>query len=250
MNVNYNEISIEPQRVPKTMAVLSDEQVYAHTLRALVVDAVPYVEVCMARRLSEVSDLLRTRPISILITTAILPDGDVIDLLYSANRAKVAPDSVLLVASGVNEWLLWCASVLKVSAIWDPKAQSGDEFQTLVRGLCQARYVTTKSLVNASSRVRMLTQVEQLVLSIIGDGCDDQTASRVLQLKPATIQSVRRDLHRKLGVAHRGELISRAIQLGYVRFTSAGVNRPGFALLLEHCRQIGACLKAKVPYES
>jgi hypothetical protein len=42
---------------------------------------------------------------------------------------------------------------------------------------------------------------------------------------------VRRGLHRKLGVQHRGELVRVAAQKGFVRFTPDGVERPGFALL-------------------
>ena len=69
------------------------------------------------------------------------------------------------------------------------------------------------------------------MLSVIGDGCDDLAAAGQLGLSPATISTVRRALHRKLGVQHRGELVRMAAQKGYVRFTPAGVERPGFGLL-------------------
>jgi DNA-binding NarL/FixJ family response regulator len=82
-----------------------------------------------------------------------------------------------------------------------------------------------------SALFRILTAFEQLVLSVIGDGCDDVEAARRLGLSPSTISTVRRGLHRKLGVQHRGELVRVAAQQGFVRFTPDGVERPGFALL-------------------
>ena len=82
-----------------------------------------------------------------------------------------------------------------------------------------------------SSIFRLLTTFEQLVLSVVGDGSDDNTAARELGLSPATVSTVRRKLHRKLGVQHRGELVRVAAQNGFVRFTPAGVTRPGFSML-------------------
>jgi DNA-binding CsgD family transcriptional regulator len=82
-----------------------------------------------------------------------------------------------------------------------------------------------------AARFRQLTAFEQVVLSVVGDGCDDIEAARRLSLSPATISTVRRGLHRKLHVQHRGELVRLAAQAGFVRFTPEGVERPGFGLL-------------------
>jgi hypothetical protein len=66
---------------------------------------------------------------------------------------------------------------------------------------------------------------------MIGDGSDDTTAAQKLKVSPATIGTVRRHLHRKLCVQHRGDLVRAAVQHGFVRFTPVGVVRPGFAIL-------------------
>ena len=62
-------------------------------------------------------------------------------------------------------------------------------------------------------------------------------AASKLGLSPATIGTVRRNLHRKLGIQHRGELVRIAAQNGFVRFTPAGIVRPGFALLVAACQR-------------
>jgi DNA-binding NarL/FixJ family response regulator len=78
---------------------------------------------------------------------------------------------------------------------------------------------------------RLLTTCEQLVLSVIGGGADNATAARELGMSIGTVSSIRRDLHRKLGVQHRGELMRVAAQNGFVQFTPFGIVRPGYALL-------------------
>jgi hypothetical protein len=47
----------------------------------------------------------------------------------------------------------------------------------------------------------------------------------------STISTIRRRLHRKLGLHHKGELVQHAARLGFVRFNREGVVRPGFAQL-------------------
>jgi DNA-binding NarL/FixJ family response regulator len=83
-----------------------------------------------------------------------------------------------------------------------------------------------------SSIGRLLTDKEQLIFSIIGDGRDDQAAAQTLHLRPSTIQSMRRNIHRKLGISHKGELVRLAVQHGFVQFTADGVLQPGFAFPL------------------
>ena len=108
-----------------------------------------------------------------------------------------------------------------------------------LRAISSGRRFWSQTIVDHMYRVgsastalfRLLTAFEQVVLSVIGDGCDNTVAARQLKLSPATVSTVRRELHRKLGVQHRGELIRVAAQHGFVRFTSAGVVRPGFGMM-------------------
>jgi DNA-binding CsgD family transcriptional regulator len=88
----------------------------------------------------------------------------------------------------------------------------------------------------ARSICQLLTPTEQLVFAVIGDGSDDDIAATRLGLRPSTIGSIRRELHRKLNVQHRGELMRAAIQHGFVRITPEGVVRPGFGTLSHACR--------------
>jgi DNA-binding NarL/FixJ family response regulator len=112
---------------------------------------------------------------------------------------------------------------------------------TALRAIADGKRYWSQTIVDHIHRVgsgsnalfRLLTAFEHLVLSVIGDGCDNTVAAAELQLSPATVSTVRRELHRKLGVQHRGELVRVAAQHGFVRFTSTGVVRPGFAMMRE-----------------
>ena len=73
-----------------------------------------------------------------------------------------------------------------------------------------------------------LTDKEQVVLSVIGDGSDDAQASERLGLSSQTVGTHRKAIMRKLGLHHKGQLMLHALQQGFVRVTPTGVYYPGF----------------------
>ena len=73
-----------------------------------------------------------------------------------------------------------------------------------------------------------LTDREQMVLSVIGDGSDDQQAADMLRLAPHTVNTHRKTIMRKLGLNHEGQLMLYALQQGYMRVTPNGIYHPGF----------------------
>jgi DNA-binding CsgD family transcriptional regulator len=73
-----------------------------------------------------------------------------------------------------------------------------------------------------------LTDKEQVVLSVIGDGSDDGEASERLGLSAQTVGTHRKAIMRKLSLHHKGQLMLHALQQGFVRVTPTGVYYPGF----------------------
>jgi DNA-binding NarL/FixJ family response regulator len=78
-----------------------------------------------------------------------------------------------------------------------------------------------------------LTQMEQIVLSVIGDGSDDLHAAERLGIAKRTVGTHRDAIMRKLKLSHRGELWNYALKHGYVLFTDKGVRCPGFQRVIE-----------------
>ena len=77
-----------------------------------------------------------------------------------------------------------------------------------------------------------LTEKEQIVLSTIGDGSDDQEAGEKLGLSYRTVNTHRKTIMGKLGLHHKGQIMLYALQQGYVQVTPLGVYRPGFQRLI------------------
>jgi DNA-binding CsgD family transcriptional regulator len=73
-----------------------------------------------------------------------------------------------------------------------------------------------------------LTQREQVVLSVIGDGSDNKQASDRLGISRYTVATHRESIMRKLSLHHVGQLMLYALQHGYVHVTAKGVYYPGF----------------------
>lgn len=79
-----------------------------------------------------------------------------------------------------------------------------------------------------------LTDKEQVVLSVIGDGSDDLQASQRLAISPHTVNTHRKAIMSKLKLHHKGQLMLHAFQQGYVRVTPQGVYYPGFQRRLQN----------------
>lgn len=86
-----------------------------------------------------------------------------------------------------------------------------------------------------------LTDKEQMVLSLIGDGSDDPQAAERLGLSRLTVMTHRTAIMRKLGFHHKGQLMLYALQQGYVQVSPDGVYYPGFQ---RRIRRVGSEAKA------
>jgi DNA-binding NarL/FixJ family response regulator len=73
-----------------------------------------------------------------------------------------------------------------------------------------------------------LTEKEQMVLSVVGDGSDDQQAAGRLGLSHYTVNTHRKTIMAKLGLHHKGQLMLYALQHGYVQVGPRGIYYPGF----------------------
>ena len=73
-----------------------------------------------------------------------------------------------------------------------------------------------------------LTDKEQMVLSVIGDGSDDQMAGERLGITHRTVNTHRKTIMAKLGLHHKGQLMVYAWQQGYVHVTQQSIHHPGF----------------------
>lgn len=242
---------------PSTVVILRVDRFYAEVLRQMVRQAFPQADIAITHGIAGAAAALRTRRVDLFITgVGAGPEGSVLDLLTSCAKSVHRPKSVLAVTAGCEYRVLAGLRALGVNGVFDATSESPEAFPVALRAVADGAHYWSQTLLNemqvASSTThalfRLLTSFEQVVLSTIGDGCDDADAAQLLAVRPSTICTVRRELHRKLGVQHRGQLVRMAAQHGFVHFTPAGVIRPGFALLrasYQPRRKAAAALLAK-----
>ncbi len=222
-----------------TVVILKADQLYAATLRAHVDAVLPGARITVAPTVAAARTLLERAPVDLLLgSLGEGPEGDALDLLAQSTRAPRRARRVMVVALRCPYRTLSALRTLAVEGEFDAVTEESEAFRPALERVLAGQRSWSASVQGELRQIsaaptalfRLLTDFEQLVLSVIGAGCDDDEAGELLRLSPATISSVRRDLHRKLGVQHRGALIRMAAQKGYVRFTPDGVERPGFAL--------------------
>lgn len=232
----------------RSVLIVEADRLYSTILAQSARRAFRNPEIVLAPSVDQATSHLAAHPVDTLITgLGSSLEGDVFELLAQARALTPRPARTLVVTTTRQPRILTILRTLEIDAVLDsctePPKQLVNALTSIVRG---QRYWSPSILQElqhggeTSALFHVLSAFEQLVLSIIGDGCDDAAAALLVGVSPATIATVRRDLHRKLHVQHRGELVRIAAQNGFVRFTPTGVVRPGFAALLSayHARRM------------
>src|SRR5688500_2791058 len=234
---------MDPFNTPpiRCVLILTADRLYAEALRQYTLHVFPAARVLVAWSVESAKTLLSTEPVDLFVTgVGTTLESDVLDLLeQQTHRPSPRARRVLVVTVRREYRVLAALRGLAIDGMFDSATERPGEFVTALKAIAKGERYWSKSILDHMHRVgsastalfRLLTTFEQVVLSVIGDGCDNTVAARTLNLSPATVSTVRRELHRKLGVQHRGELVRVAAQHGFVRFTSAGVVRPGFGIM-------------------
>lgn len=224
--------------------VLKEDRLCTDAIFRITRRVFPAAEIGEARRLADARPWLAKTPLDLLLTGAAMLDGETGELLSECNNEMPLPRRTLVITGLHQPWILERLRALPISGIFDTSSETAQSLATALRSVATGKEYwspTVHASLNtgmtpAHRACRSLTLTEQIVFSVIGDGSDDASAAQRLDLTPATVQSVRRDLHRKLGVQQKGELIRLAAQYGFVRFTASGVAHPGFSQLLSQWR--------------
>lgn len=233
-----------PRSDTPRILVLKGDKLCASVLTETVGRIFPNAFVFRETTLQGALGLLAADPVDLLLTGISLPDGDTLDLLAELPERRQFRRA-LVVTGRWEHRLLAILRLLPIHGVFDSNSEGEEQIETALRLVSKGeRYWSASVLerlcreqVPANSINRMLSPTEHLVFAVIGDGCDDKVAAKKLNLRPSTIHSVRRELHRKLGIQHKGELVRLAVRYGYVRITATGVQRPGFSTLLAACNK-------------
>ncbi len=140
---------------------------------------------------------------------------------------------ILIVTSRKDARTFSLLRTVRFDGIYDGLVEGLDNLRTALEGVMERQLYVSASFVQHLKKPKnitldSLTDKEQMVLSVIGDGSDDQQAAKRLGLSPYTVNTHRKAIMGKLGLHHKGQLMLYALQQGYVQITPNGIYHPGF----------------------
>jgi DNA-binding NarL/FixJ family response regulator len=162
-----------------------------------------------------------------------LPDGDGLEL------ARIVIDELprvklLAISSHHDPWTMLQVQRIGIHGFVDKNDQRPEILTEAIFAVLGGRVYYTQ-IVNQSSAairrdpksfIRVLSDYETRILSMIGESKSDEEIGAVLNISPATVQSRRRDIMRKLDIHSTPKLIHYAIVNGLTRAEQLGRRKP------------------------
>lgn len=173
---------------------------------------------------------IQGRPPDMFITGVKIDDMDGLEHLEPFIDRPVP---ILVVTSRRDTRTLSLLREVRYNGLFDVRLDGYNDFNTALEVVLEGKSYISESfqpLIKPPRRITLdeLTQKEEMVLAVIGDGSDDQQAAERLGISPHTVNTHRKSIMSKLGVHHKGELICQAVQKGYVHISPERISHPGF----------------------
>jgi DNA-binding NarL/FixJ family response regulator len=224
--------------------ILESDGLCRKYLRETAQKTMPGATVRLVSRVEDAAVALAALPIDLFITRSHLPDGDVFDLLFACAGGRCRPRRIVVVTTRLEEHTLACLRALSVDSIVDADSEGIEQLEHALHVTALGKRYWSAVISRlmhdlatpGKTPAKILSPLEHVALAIVGDGCADARAAELLALKERTVTGLRRDLHWKLGLQHKGEITFVAAQHGHVRVMPDGrVIRPGLAMTLARC---------------
>lgn len=175
-------------------------------------------------------EAIQNDPPDLFICGAQLDDMDGLEHLEPFVRSSLP---VLILTARPERRFFALLRTIRYDGLYDSASEGLSNLSIAVKNVLARQSFVSASLIPFINQPRSitldeLTPKEELVLSVIGDGSDDQNAAASLSLSPFTVNTHRKSIMGKLKLHHKGQLMIYALQNGYIRITTAGLRRPGF----------------------
>jgi DNA-binding NarL/FixJ family response regulator len=219
-----------PQPVPvKRVVIAKPMKLHAELLVSVCQKVFPGAEVQVYCLGLETLAGLRERPADLLVLGMAFQDVDGLDLLEPIAHEKLAAH-ILVDSPRRDEFSLLVLRTARFDGFIDASSEGLDAMMTAMRQVADGQGYISQSVrhnlvdrLEATALGQRLTRAEIRVLSVIGDGSDNDEGAQRLGLTASTVQTHRRNIMRKLGVSTSAKLVREAVRLGVVRITPRGV---------------------------
>ena len=167
---------------------------------------------------------VRERRPDLLMIDFSLPDIDGLEV-----ARQVLEDcpgvKVIGISSHRDAWTMLQVQRLGLHGFVDKLDQSRDVLKNAVASVLGGNVFYTRAVTESSARLRndpkaftrVLSDYEMKILSLIGEAKTDEEIAKIIGISPATMQSRRRDIMRKLDIHTTPKLIHYAITHGLTR---------------------------------
>ncbi len=208
---------------------------WAELLSAAVSRTWPKSPVMAVHSVKQADVAIRSGSFDMLIADVIAIDGDAVDAVVEWSFGGALADGVFVVTAHKEPVVLDALAGSPIRGVFDQTNESLPALDGACSALSQGGSYWSSTVCDAILRTcrsqdsvfRKLTFTEQVVMGVIGDGRDDEAAATELGMSAKTVMTMRRNLHRKLGIQHKGDLVRFAISHGFVLMTPYGIVRPG-----------------------
>lgn len=212
------------------MVVLKWDRLPGDLIRQTISKVWAHADVCVFQRGFDALEAIYANAPDMFITGVKVPDMDGLEHLEPFVETRLP---ILIVTSRPDLRMFHMLDKLRFNGIFDARVEGWDELAKALRLVLQRERYFSPTLLEFMGRTRKttsepLTEMEELVLSVIGDGSDDQQASERLAVSTVTVASHRKRIMGKLKLHHRGQLMNYAMIHGYVVRIGDGVFQPGF----------------------
>ena len=212
------------------IVILKGDRLYGDLISRQIKDRWKNAHVLVFQRGMEALDAIQASMPDLFITGVYVEDMDGLEHLEPFIERDLP---ILVVTSRKDARTFSLLREVRYDGIFDALAEGMAKLSAAVDDVTERELYVSPSMVPLLKKPKnvtldALTPKEQMVLSVIGDGSDDQQAGERLGLSPYTVNTHRKAIMGKLRLHHKGQVMLYALQQGYVQITPTGVHRPGF----------------------
>lgn len=178
-------------------------------------------------------DAIRKHEPDLVLMDISLPDGDGLGMAKTVLE-ELPRIKILAISAHRDPWTMLQVQRIGLHGFVDKNDQRPDVLSEAIHSVLGGRgyYAPIDNESSACIRrdpkafIRVLSDYETRILSMIGESKTDDEIAVVLSISPATVQSRRRDIMHKLDIHTTPKLIHYAIVNGLTRAEQLGQRRP------------------------
>lgn len=212
------------------VVILKTDRLYGELIRRQIWDVWPNAVVQVFQRGLDALAAMQDSKTDLFVVGAKIDDMDGLEHLEPFIDGTLP---ILIVTSRADARFFEMLPDVRYTGLFDGQTEGLEHLPAAFRQVIQGKSYISPALLpflheRRNNTLEPLTEREQVMLALLGDGTDNKQASKCLGISQWTVLSHRERIMRKLDLHHSRQLMHYALANGYVVISSRGVRRPGF----------------------